>query len=96
MDAGRFLFNFEKDKSTFVSDLETKLDEFFKWYSNFQNIDSITKIEICTSDVSCENKCSIPINNRFSVIDIAISSKKLKEILDEHARKYGLEIHMIS
>lgn len=96
MDAGRFLFNFEKDKSTFIKDLKVKLEEFFKWYSGFQNIEAITKMEICTNDVSCDSKCSISLNNKFSVVNEAISQKELNIILAKYSEIYGLEIELVS
>lgn len=96
MDAGRFLYNFDKDKATFLKDLNTKLEEFFKWYSNFTNTSPITKIEICSSDVVCDNKCAIPISNKFSVIDSVISARELKGMLDKLGQKYNLEIEFTS
>lgn len=94
MDAGRFLYNFDKDKQSFIKDLTAKLEEFFRWYSGFNNVETITNVEICSSDVSCENKCSIPINNRFSVVEFAISAKEVKAILEKLGQKYGLEIEL--
>lgn len=95
MDAGRFLYNFDKDKTSFLRDLQQKLEEFFKWYSNFQNVEPITRIEICTSDVICENKCPIPINHRFSIINEVVSSKEVQKELMKYAQKYNMEIELV-
>jgi hypothetical protein len=95
MDAGRFLYHLDKGEDAFYSDLKKKLAEFFQWYSGFQNVESITKVEIATSDVTCENKCKLPINNKFSVIDAVIPVKKLKTVLEELGEQYGLTIHLV-
>jgi hypothetical protein len=95
MDAGRFLYHLDKGEVQFYQDLSDKLEEFFKWYAGFQNVESITKVEIATSDVTCENKCLLPINNKFSVIDAVIPVKKLKEVLEALGSKHGMEIHLV-
>ena len=96
MDAGRFLYNLDKDKGQFFKDLTVKLEEFFQWYSNFQNVQTITKIEISTSDVACDDRCHIPINNRFSIVDEVISSKEITKILDKLGESYSLEVQLIN
>lgn len=95
MDAGRFLYHLDKGEDEFYKDLKSKLEEFFKWYSGFQNVESITKVEIATSDVTCENKCKLPINNKFSVIDAVIPVKNLKAVLEDLGGQYGLTIHLV-
>ena len=96
MDAGRFLYNIDSGEEKFYKDLKDELEEFFKWYSNFQNVESITKIEIATSDVTCDSKCKLPLNNKFSVIDAIIPSATLKVILSELGEKYGLNIELVN
>ncbi|EQC48736.1 hypothetical protein [Bacteriovorax sp. DB6_IX] len=95
MDAGRFLYHLDDSEVQFYNDLSAKLEEFFKWYSGFQNVESITKVEIATSDVSCDNKCRLPLNNKFSVVDNVIPVKKLKEILENLGTKYKLSIEIV-
>ena len=97
MDAGRFLYD-TKDKNQFYQDLSNKFEEFFKWYANFQNVEPISKVQICTSDVSCDSKCRIPISHKANVIldsDI-IPKTVMKKILDELGHKYNMTIELES
>ena len=94
MDAGRFLYNIE-DRDQFFRDLEAKLEEFFKWYASFQNRDPISKVEICTSDVSCDDKCAIPISHKSSIVGSDIIPKaKVKAMLDNLGKKYNMTIEL--
>ncbi len=96
MDSGRFLYDFERDRSHFISDLSTKLEEFFKWYSNFQNIETITKVEISTIDVSCESGCHMPPATKYSVFDgNQLKKVEVGKILSSLGKKYNLEIELI-
>ncbi len=96
MDAGRFLYDFDRDRAHFIADLTQKLEEFFKWYSNFQNIEAITKVEISTIDVTCENGCSMPPATKFSVFDgNQLKKNEIGKILTKLATKYNLEIELL-
>ena len=97
MDSGRFLYNFEKEKSVFLADLKEKLEEFFKWYSNFTNTDPITRIEINTLDAACDNGCRTAPGIRYSVFESnLLSLNEIRPILDELGKKHGLEIEIVT
>ena len=59
------------------------------------NIDDITKVEICTTDVSCDYKCAVPLINKFSVIETAIGKEKLLAILEPLTIKYKFNIKLL-
>lgn len=95
MDAGRFLYNLnDHRKDQIVRDLESKLDEFFKWYSNFQNKEPISRVSLSSADFICEEGCSIGLNTRFSIIDILIPRKTVIEKLEELSEKHHLRIEL--
>ncbi|MBH47667.1 MAG: hypothetical protein CME71_05815 [Halobacteriovorax sp.] len=96
MDAGRFLFNLESQekKQQLKPALKAKLQEFFKWYSGFQNKAPITFVSIDTSDMRCEEGCGISAKSRFSVIDVLIPKAELLELLAVEAKCYGIEIQL--
>lgn len=97
MDSGRFLYNFEKEKSVFINDLKDKLEEFFKWYSNFTNTDPITRVEINTLDAACDNGCRHTPGLRFSIFDSnLLSLAEVKPILDDLGKKHNLEIEIVT
>lgn len=95
MDAGRFIYNLdptELDKMIF--DFKKKSEEFFKWYSNFQNKEAIARVELLTLDVKCDNKCVIPTNLKFSAVDTLIPSSVIKSTFQELGEKFKLEIEL--
>ncbi|OUR96474.1 hypothetical protein A9Q84_08990 [Halobacteriovorax marinus] len=95
MDSGRFLFNFEEtDKDELFKIFREKVENFFKWYSNFHNQDPIAYVELFTNDTSCEDGCHIPIDYHVSVIDLLIDKKKLLLLLKEQAEKYRMTIEI--
>lgn len=95
MDAGRFLYNLKSHKKErIIKDFETKLMEFFEWYSQFQNREAITKISLCSSDFLCEQGCRIGMNQKFSVVDILIPKKLLLQKLHSLGEQYHLQIEL--
>ncbi|EQC49864.1 hypothetical protein M899_2602 [Bacteriovorax sp. BSW11_IV] len=95
MDSGRFLYNLDHlDDPQFLNDLKDKVEEFFKWYSQFQNQEVITTVELCTSDVVCENKCAIAIDQKFSILDVMVRKQTLIKILNDLSSKYGVKVEL--
>lgn len=95
MDAGRFLYNLQSmDKREILSDLSQKIEEFFKWYSNFRNQTAIEVVELITADVQCDEGCSMPFNHKMSIVDVMISTKELKAILNKMGEKYQMKIEL--
>lgn len=95
MDAGRFLYNTQSmDKRELLSELTHKIEEFFKWYSGFRNRSAIEVVELITSDVQCDEGCTLPLNQRISIVDLLISTKDLREILNAMGEKYNMTIEL--
>ncbi len=94
-DSGRFIFHLaESERIAMLDDLQTKCEEFFQWYSNFQNKEPISKLELTTSDVKCENGCRFSASERFSAINTIIDAKTIKEIVDKVGPKYNLTVEL--
>jgi hypothetical protein len=96
MDAGRFLFNTEQDRpDVILKDFSSKIEDFFKWYSSFQNQLPITEVYISSADFNCHTGCKIPMANKFSIVDMLIPRTDINVILTKMAQKYNLEIQLI-
>lgn len=97
MDRGLIYFKFtdEFEQRESKEKIKEKIVEFFAWYSKFQNILPITRVELTTSDFNCSKKCVIPPNLQLSIIDIIISKNELQLFLDDIAPKYGLKIELV-
>lgn len=99
MDAGRFLFHFDGEgpegHEKFMHNLEVKIEEFFRWYQNFKNKESIKTIHLWTNDVQCENRCKLPLDQKFSLIDVVVTFSELNEIIQRLAPRYGMQIELV-
>jgi len=94
-DSGRFIFHTDQsEQEAMLKDLEIKCEEFFQWYSQFQNKEPISRLELNTSDVKCENGCRFSARDKFSVINNIIDAKTIKEIVDRVGSKYNLTIEL--
>lgn len=94
-DTGRFLYNISKDSKDEIYDrFKDKLDDFFRWYSNFQNQETVSQVDIISADFKCENGCRLEIGFKASVIDVLIPSKVLNETLAELSEDFGIEVDL--
>lgn len=96
MDAGRFLFNSDTSKKEEIySDFQKKLEEFFLWYSQFNNPLPIQEVELSTADFKCEVCGFSPsFKQRFPIADILIPQKLVIKYLKELGVKYKLDIKL--
>ena len=74
--------------------LDSKVEEFFKWYSTFQNKDPVSKFGLYSSDFCCKNDCKIPINTRISIIGILFTAEEVTTILNALGKKYQIKIEL--
>lgn len=74
-----------------VSDV---IEDYFKYYSGFQNKDPIQFIEAISIDFKCNNKCVINVNTRVNVIGILFSQNQLQQIVEENAKKHNIPLDL--
>ena len=94
-DNGRFLYNMDPAYEEEVfNDFKAKAEEFFKWYSDFKNKETIEYVELLTVDVKCDNNCRFSPMERFSAVDTVISSEAILEVFSELGEKYNLDVEL--
>jgi hypothetical protein len=90
LDNGRFLFDLNKeDNSEVVANFEKKINEFFQWYSRFNNIVPITSFELTTNNFFCSNGCPM-LPHQYSIVDILIPYSKIEAVLEKYATQYNM------
>lgn len=95
MDTGRFVFNLKKhSKEDIYNSFSLKLEEFFSWYSTFQNKDPINYVKFQSSDFVCEDGCKLQMSLGFSVIDILVPRKLVLKKLVEFGEKYKIKVEL--
>ncbi len=94
-DNGRFLYDMDSAREDkLLADFENKCEEFFQWYSNFNNQDPIEYVELLTVDVKCENNCKFSPMERFSAVDVVIKREDIEEILTDLSEKYKMTLQL--
>ena len=97
MSTSHFLYNLSKeDEQDILEHLSIKLDEFLSWYSNFQNKEKISKVEVISSNFACDKRCKLPNEARFSVIGSLVSKRVFIKLLMSVAKKHGLSVDLNS
>ncbi len=95
MDRGQFLFNIPKESPQEIEQrILTKLEEFFKWYKNFQNREPIKYVQLSSADFICERGCKLPMNSQYSIVGSLINEIKLHKFLAEMGQKYSMDIRL--
>ena len=72
------------------------IEEYFAWYSEFQNKDPITEVKLYSADFVCSNRCSNAGTAQHSVVDLIIPKKHALLTLIECAEKFQIELKLTS
>lgn len=89
----QFYFNLKEDNEEKTSEkLLATIEDYFEYYSQFQNKNPIKEIESYSIDFKCTNKCGINISNKMSVINLVFHLETLKLMLQRAADKYNVEL----
>ena len=94
-ESAQFLFNLQTNSTSDIEKELTKvLNNYFKWYAEFQNRDPINSIEVTSVDFTCSSGCMIPSGVRVSVVGIIFSEELFTSITTDLAQAYSLEINL--
>jgi hypothetical protein len=92
-NTSQFYYNMSTEKP---EDIKKKfrdvVEDYFNWYSDFQNKDVITEFELYSSDFLCISGCKIPMNQKLTVVDILMKKDVITDIIKEVAEKYQIGV----
>lgn len=89
----QFYFNLKEDSEEKTSEkLLATIEDYFEYYSQFQNKIPIKEIEAYSIDFKCTNKCGISVSNKMSVVNLVFHLETLKLMLKKAAEKYNVEL----
>ncbi len=96
LDNGRFLFNLvDQTEEQVFETFEDKAEDFFKWYSKFQNPSKIQRIQIISSNFNCTSGCPFKANMKKSVLGVLLPEEEVKEVILTLGEKYNLEVELL-
>jgi hypothetical protein len=93
-----FTYNLQKEtQEQLEAKLREKIVDFFSFYSEFANKTPIKVFEAYSADFMCTNSCKIDImSTKVSVVGIMYSQQKVRAMLQEEGKKFGIEIESAS
>jgi hypothetical protein len=89
-----FTYNLQKEtQEQLEAKLREKIVDFFSFYSEFANKTPIKVFEAYSADFMCTNSCKIDImSTKVSVVGIMYSQQKVRSMLQEEGKKFGIDI----
>jgi hypothetical protein len=89
-----FTYNLQKEtQEQLDAKLREKIVDFFSFYSEFNNKTPIKNFEAYSADFICTNSCKLDLmNTKVSVVGNIYSVQKVKQMLQEEGKKFGIEI----
>ena len=89
-----FTYNLQKEtQEQLDAKLREKIVDFFSFYSEFANKTPIKVFEAYSADFVCTNNCKLDImNTKVSVVGIMYPQQKVRSMLSEEGKKFGIEI----
>jgi hypothetical protein len=89
-----FTYNLQKEtQEQLDAKLREKIVDFFSFYSEFANKTPIKVFEAYSADFVCTNNCKLDLmNTKVSVVGNIYSAQKVKAMLQEEGKKFGIEI----
>ena len=91
-----FTYNLQKEtQEQLLAKLSERVEDFFKFYSEFNNKVPIKTIEVYASDFLCTANCKIDlVHTKVSVIGVMFSVHEIRSVLEELGGKFGIDIDL--
>ncbi len=93
-DNGNFVFKAGEPHTVFLQSIETKLKEFFGWYSQFKNRSVIEEVQLITSSASCRDNCKMPPDMKVNLVGVLIEKKELTTLVKKVASHYNIDTNI--
>lgn len=68
--------------------------DYFCWYSEFQNQDTITNVSFYSADFVCKNKCKLTNQHRLNMVGTFLDPKLIYEIINTEGKKFNIKIDL--
>ena len=91
-----FTYNLQKEtQEQLDAKLREKIVDFFSFYAEFNNKTPIKNFEAYSADFMCTNSCKIDVmKTKVSVVGIVYPVPIVRAMLNEEAKKFGIEIEV--
>lgn len=91
----QFYYNLSQDSTQeLLKKIEVVIDEYFSWYTTFQNKDPIKYVDMTSCDFLCSTGCRLNITHKLNIIGLIVTKKELLQLLKEQAEKYQLQLDL--
>jgi hypothetical protein len=94
-NTSQYTYNLKTDDSKRLKfKLKEKIEEFCKWYGDFQNKSPIKRLQLFSADFQCSNNCSLSLDNRMTVVGPIYYAEDVVRILKEQGKKYKIHVEV--
>lgn len=89
-----FTYNLQKETDEQLeAKLREKIVDFFVFYKDLSNKSPIKNFEAYSADFICTNSCKIDMmSTKVSVVGVIYPVMKVRAMLNEEGKKFGIEI----
>ena len=89
----QFFYNLSKENNEEIyKKMHAVVEEYFSWYSDFQNKEEIKSIALTSSDFKCSNGCSLGPNFSNSVLNLVVTKEEVIKAVKELGQKYEISL----
>lgn len=94
-DTSRFFYDLKGDRPDEIREKFKKVvKDYFNWYSNFQNKDTVSEIELTTTDFICSRGCKMTVNHQMTAVDLVLTKEEINSIACEMGERYKLRVEL--
>ena len=94
-NTSQFFYNTLQETPEEIYDkLKAVVEDYFSWYSEFQNQDVIKNVSFFSADFVCSNKCKLTNEHRVNMVGPFLDVDTVLQIIQVAAKKYSLEIDL--
>lgn len=92
-NTSQFFYNVHQQRPDEIyNKLRLVVEEYFKWYAEFQNKDTIKNVQLTSSDFVCKNGCKLNNTHKINVVGSLLLPELIVEILNEAGKKFGIDV----
>ena len=96
-NTSQFFYNaLQETPEEIYAKLKHVIEDYFSWYSNFQNKDTITDVALFSSDFVCQNRCKLTNDHKINVVGALLDPKLVLEIIQDAGKKYSIKVNIIN
>lgn len=94
-NTSQFFYNtLQESPEDIYKKLKNVVEDYFRWYSEFQNKDAIKNVSLFSADFVCKNKCKLTNEHRVSVVGPFLDPDLVLTIIKDAGEKFLIKVEI--